>query len=171
MLEHVGLPTHDGFGRAVRDRLAEGGVALVHTIGRPAPPEATGPWITRHVCPGGHVPAERGRAPLERSGLRLCDLERWRLRCALTLGHRLERLSARAGEAEAMRGARFVRLWRFCLAGCEATFRHGRQDVWRIQIARRAHAVPISRDYPCREGVGGLGRAAGWAPVGRCGLR
>jgi cyclopropane-fatty-acyl-phospholipid synthase len=161
MFEHVGLPNYGAFFRTVHDRLAEGGVALVHTIGRPAPPEATGPWIARHIFPGGYIPALSEVAPpLERSGLRLCDLECWRLHYALTLRHWFERFSARAGEAEALLGARFVRTWRFYLAASEATFRHGRQDVWQLQLARRADAVPITRDYLYREGAGNLRHAA-----------
>ncbi len=97
----------------------------------------------------------------EHVGMRLCDLACWRLHCALTLGHWLERFSARAEEARALQGALFVRLWRFYLAACEATFRLGRQDVWQVQLVRRPDAVPITRDYLCREGAGDLRRAAG----------
>jgi cyclopropane-fatty-acyl-phospholipid synthase len=148
MFEHVGLPNYRTYFRAIRDRLTPDGVALVHTIGRPAPPEATNPFIAKHIFPGGYVPALSDVAPaIEYSGLRLCDLECWRHHYAYTLRHWFDRFSARAREAEAIYDARFVRMWRFYLAASEQSFRFGPQDVWQIQLAQRADAVPITRDY------------------------
>ena len=46
MFEHVGVPHYRTYFDTVRDRLTEDGVALIHTIGRAAPPGTTSPWIT-----------------------------------------------------------------------------------------------------------------------------
>jgi cyclopropane-fatty-acyl-phospholipid synthase len=144
----VGLPNYGTYFRAIRDRLTTDGVALVHTIGRPARPAPTNPFIHRHIFPGGYVPSLSEVAPaIERAGLRPCDIECWRLHYALTLRHWHDRFTARAAEAEAIHDARFVRMWRFYLAASEATFRWGRQDVWQFQLAKTADAVPITRDY------------------------
>jgi cyclopropane-fatty-acyl-phospholipid synthase len=148
MFEHVGLPNYATYFRGVHDRLAERGVALIHTIGRPAPPEATNPFIAKHIFPGGYIPSLSEVAPaIEASGLRLCDLECWRLHYAMTLRHWFDRFTARAGEAEAMLGPEFVRMWRFYLVASEMSFRHARQDVFQFQLARAVDAVPITRDY------------------------
>ena len=42
---------------------------------------------------------------------------------------------------------RFCRMFEFYLAGCELTFRHGGHFVWQMQLAHRADAVPLTRDY------------------------
>ena len=152
MFEHVGLPNYDAYFRTVHDRLAEGGVALIHMIGRAGRPEATNPWIAKYIFPGGYVPALSDvAAPIERSRLRIADLECLRLHYAMTLRHWHDRFAARESEAEAMNDARFVRMWKFYLVASEQTFRHGRQDVFQFQLSRGVDAVPITRDYLYRD--------------------
>lgn len=148
MFEHVGAPNFLSYFRTVRARLVEDGVALIHSIGRTAPPKATNPWIAKYIFPGGYVPSlsEALRA-VEESGLRIGDVECLRLHYALTLRHWFDRFSAKAARAEALKDRQFVRMWRFYLAACEQTFRHGPQDVFQLQLCRRADAVPITRDY------------------------
>ena len=121
---------------------------MIHSIGRTAPPKATNPWIAKYIFPGGYVPSlsEALRA-IEESGLRIGDVECLRLHYALTLRHWFDRFSAKSARAEALKDRQFVRMWRFYLAACEQTFRHGPQDVFQLQLCRRADAVPITRDY------------------------
>ena len=148
MFEHVGLPQYPAYFRTIRDRLAPDGIALVHTIGRAARPAPTSPWIARHIFPGGYVPtlSEMMRG-VEGSGLFQTDVEVWRLHYAMTLRHWFDRFAAREAEARALYGERFCRMWRFYLAASEQTFRHGRQVVFQVQLARRQDAVPLTRDY------------------------
>jgi cyclopropane-fatty-acyl-phospholipid synthase len=156
MFEHVGVPNYGAYFRALRDRLAPDGVALVHTIGRLMPPGATSPWIQKYIFPGGYVPAlSEMMRPIEALHLQTTDVEVWRMHYAETLRHWYERFVARAEEAERLYDARFVRMWRWYLAGCEMNFRHHRQAVFQVQLARRKDAVPITRDYlyPAVRGV------------------
>ncbi|NAZ37622.1 cyclopropane-fatty-acyl-phospholipid synthase family protein [Rubellimicrobium sp. CFH 75288] len=150
MFEHVGLPNYGTYFRAVRDRLTEDGVALIHTIGSPSPPMPTNPWIRKYIFPGGYIPSLSEIMPaVERAGLWLADCECWRLHYAMTLRHWHDRFMAHREEAERLHDARFVRMWRFYLAGSEQTFRFGRQLVFQLQLSRRVDAVPITRDYLC----------------------
>ena len=41
----------------------------------------------------------------------------------------------------------FVRMWRFYLVACEATFEEMYQGVFHFQLAHRQYAVPVTRDY------------------------
>jgi len=148
MFEHVGAPNFGTFFGVLRDRLTEDGVALIHTIGRTAPPAATNPWIARYIFPGGYVPSlSEVVTAVEDSGLRVADIECLRLHYALTLRCWFDRFNAQADVAAALKDARFVRMWRYYLAASEQTFRHGPQDVFQVQLCRRADAVPITRDY------------------------
>ncbi|MBV0891080.1 cyclopropane-fatty-acyl-phospholipid synthase family protein [Paracoccus sp. Z118] len=148
MFEHVGRPNYGAYFRVVRDRLTEDGIALIHTIGHAAPSAPSNAWIRKHIFPGGHVPSMSEVTPaIERTGLRVADIECWRLHYAMTLRHWFDRFTARAAEAQAIHDARFVRMWKFYLAACEATFRCGRNDVWQFQLSRRTDAAPITRDY------------------------
>ena len=52
-----------------------------------------------------------------------------------------------ATRSEALYDERFCRMWEFYLVGCELSFRHMNQMVFQMQIAKRQHAVPTTRDY------------------------
>ncbi|MCC5887403.1 MAG: class I SAM-dependent methyltransferase [Gammaproteobacteria bacterium] len=149
MFEHVGRSAYPVFFDLLRARLASGGIALLHTIGRPGPPIlATNPWIERHIFPGGYIPsASEVIGPLERSGLVLCDLEVWRRHYAYTLHHWQQRFQAHRQTFAASKGERFCRLWEFYLAACESAFANGELEVFHFQLATDQDAVPLTRDY------------------------
>lgn len=148
MFEHVGVPQYLTYFRKVRDLLTADGVALIHTIGRAAPPGSTNPWIAKYIFPGGYIPAlSETMAAIERSGLVQTDVEIWRLHYAMTLRHWHDRFMARRDQAAALYDERFVRMWKFYLAASEQVFRHAGQCVFQIQLARDQAAVPLTRDY------------------------
>lgn len=148
MFEHVGAPHYREYFQHLRDMLSEDGVALIHTIGRAAPPARTSPWIAKYIFPGGYVPAmsECLRA-VEKENLWVTDIEVWRLHYAETLKHWHDRFMARVDEAQEIYDERFCRMWRFYLVASELTFRLHRQCVFQFQISRRQEAVPLTRDY------------------------
>ena len=148
MFEHVGLPHYDAYFKNIHDRLSPDGIALVHTIGWTGPPDATNPWIAKYIFPGGYIPTmSEVMQSVETSPLWTADVEVWRLHYAETLRHWSERFAANEDKVRALYDDRFVRMWRFYLAACEQTFRHGRQAVFQFQLSRRIDAVPLTRDY------------------------
>ncbi len=148
MFEHVGLPHYDTYFNTIRNRLTTDGIALVHTIGWTGPPDATNPWIAKYIFPGGYIPTmSEVLRSVETSRLWAADVEVWRLHYAETLRHWTERFEANEDKVRALYDDRFVRMWRFYLAACEQTFRHGRQAVFQFQLSRRIDAVPLTRDY------------------------
>jgi cyclopropane-fatty-acyl-phospholipid synthase len=148
MFEHVGAPHYTEYFDLIRDRLSSDGIALIHTIGRAAPPGTTSPWITKYIFPGGYVPAlSEMAAAVEKAGLYPTDLEVWRLHYAETLRHWHDRFEANEDQARALYDDRFCRMWRFYLKASEHCFRHNRQCVFQFQLARKQDAVPLTRDY------------------------
>ena len=148
MFEHVGADYYDAFFAQIASLLDENGVALISTIGRADGPGATNSWITRHIFPGGHIPALSEIVPsVERAGLIVCDIEVLRLHYAETLAHWRASFAARREEAEALYGLKFCRMWEFYLAGCECAFRFDVELVFQLQLANSMDAVPITRDY------------------------
>lgn len=148
MFEHVGVPQYRKFFSQLRKSLAPDGVALVHSIGRIAPPSRTSPWISKYIFPGGYIPAlsEMARA-IEKEDLWLTDLEVWRLHYAKTLRHWFNRFVANIDQAALLYDEKFCRMWKFYLAASEQSFLHGRQAVFQVQLAREQGAVPFTRDY------------------------
>jgi cyclopropane-fatty-acyl-phospholipid synthase len=152
MFEHVGADNWRRFFEVCRDRLAEDGAALLHTIGFLDGPYVTSPFITRRVFPGAQLPAlSELMAAIEGTGLIVTDVEVLRLHYAFTLRAWRRRFLARRDETEALYGARFARMWEFYLAACEAAFRYRGLAVYQVQFARRLDAVPLTRGYVERE--------------------
>jgi cyclopropane-fatty-acyl-phospholipid synthase len=148
MLEHVGLPQYDTYFGKVHDLLAPEGVALIHTIGQVAPPRPTSDWLAKYIFPGGYVPSLSELAPpIERSGLWATDIEALRGHYARTLNHWRQRFEAALPQVRAMNDDRFIRMWRFYLVACEATFEQARQGVFQFQLSHAQYAVPVTRDY------------------------
>jgi cyclopropane-fatty-acyl-phospholipid synthase len=85
-------------------------------------------------------------AVIERSGLVVTDLEILRLHYARTLRLWRDRFMARRPEVVALYDERFCRMWEFYLALCEVGFRHRSNIVFQMQLAKRADAVPITRE-------------------------
>jgi len=152
MFEHVGVNHYDTFFRKCARLLADDGVMLLHSIGRPEGPGITNPWIAKYIFPGGYIPAvsEVVRA-IERAGLLIADIEILRLHYAETLRHWRERFLAHREEAERLYDARFVRMWEFYLAASEMSFREQSMMVMQIQITKRQDVVPLTREYITRE--------------------
>ena len=148
MLEHVGLAHLPTYFDKVAHLLAPGGVALIHTIAITAPPGPKSKWLDRYIFPGGYIPALSELAPaMEASGLWTTDIEIWRLHYAMTLRHWLARFDAAREEVLAAFDERFVRMWRYYLVICIVSFEENLQGVAQIQLAHRADAVPLTRDY------------------------
>lgn len=148
MFEHVGLPHYDTYFQKIRDLLTPDGVALVHTIGRCASPDATNPWISKYIFPGGYVPSMSEVLPaIEKANLWLDDIEALRLHYATTLRHWYDRFQSNREKVAAIYDDQFVRMWRFYLVASEQTFRFGPQAVFQFQLSRAQDAVPLTRDY------------------------
>ena len=77
----------------------------------------------------------------------MTDIEILRRHYAETLRHWRLNFWARRAEIARQYGERFCRMWEFYLAGSESAFRFGGLFVFQIQLAKRADALPIVRDY------------------------
>ncbi len=161
MLEHVGLPHYEEYFSRVHDVLNPGGIALIHTIGRTAPPSPTSPWLAKYIFPGGYVPSLSDlSAPLERSGLWTADIEVLRGHYGPTLNHWRQRFEANLDAVRRMYDDRFIRMFRFYLTACEMAFEEQWQAVFQFQLSRGQHAVPATRAYLYRDREAGKVRHA-----------
>ncbi|MFT3729933.1 MAG: cyclopropane-fatty-acyl-phospholipid synthase family protein [Hyphomicrobium sp.] len=148
MFEHVGLKDYDTFFNVICRCLKDDGVAVVHSIGRSDGRSAMNPWFAKYIFPGSYVPSLAEVFPsIENAGLIVTDVEILRLHYADTLAAWRTRFLARRGEAAALLGDRFCRMWEFYLAAGEAGFRYGGLMVFQIQLAKKIDTVPLKRDY------------------------
>lgn len=148
MLEHVGAHHLTDYFLAVRDRLGPNGVALIHSISSKAPPGVTGPFIRKHIFPGGYAPSlSETFAAIEKSGLWPLDNEIWRVHYARTLEEWRSRFDVVRPQVVEMYDERFARMWELYLAACECVFDFGASLVFQIQLGRERDGVPLTRDY------------------------
>jgi cyclopropane-fatty-acyl-phospholipid synthase len=168
MLEHVGVGQLGDYFLNVRDRLAPDGVALVHSITTKSPPGVTGPFIRKHIFPGGYSPSlSETVAAIELSGLWTLDVEIWRVHYARTLRVWRERFVAGMDGLPPRYDDRFKRMWELYLASCECVFRYGSSAVMHLQLGRERDAVPLTRGYIAEAEAALRAREAGLAAAAR----
>jgi cyclopropane-fatty-acyl-phospholipid synthase len=148
MLEHVGLEHYPQLGRVVRDALTVNGRALIHSIGR----NQRGlphPWIERRIFPGAYAPSLGEMTQIfEPCSLSVLDVENLRLHYARTLRHWLERYEASLAQVRVMFDERFVRMWRYYLAGSIAAFDTGTLQLFQVLVTPyNNNDIPPTRDY------------------------
>jgi cyclopropane-fatty-acyl-phospholipid synthase len=142
MLEAVGEAYWPTYFRALRDRLAPDGVAVLQVITiaeeRYAAYRRGADFIQRHIFPGGMLPTSRILQDLAAaSGLRLDHQETFGDSYARTLADWHQRfVHALRDVARCGLDQRFQRLWRYYLAYCEGGFRAGAIDVGFYRLRR-----------------------------------
>jgi cyclopropane-fatty-acyl-phospholipid synthase len=130
MLEAVGYAQYPTFFAACDRLLAPGGLAAIQVIGMPDQRferyRRKEDWIQRYIFPGSLLPSlEALQTAMSRaSGLMVVGLEEIGPHYADTLKAWRERFFASLPEVRALGfDDRFVRIWDFYLASCEALFR------------------------------------------------
>jgi cyclopropane-fatty-acyl-phospholipid synthase len=150
MVEAVGREYWPGYFRTVARALKPGGYACIQTI---VMDDALWPdyvrgtdFIQQYIFPGGCLPC---RTEFERhareAGLEVVDAFAFGADYALTLRHWRERFLARRARVLALGfDERFLRLWEFYLAYCEAAFAEGNTDVVQYTLRNPLHADGMS---------------------------
>ena len=148
MFEHVGTRNYIDYFEAIRNKLKKNGIALIHTIGRMAPPGNNSPWLDKYIFPGGYSPAlSEIVASVEKNYLCITDVEVWRLHYAKTLRHWHSRFTENEKLIREIYGDRFCRMWRYYLISSEISFRYYQHVVFQVQITKEQEAVPLTRNY------------------------
>jgi len=148
MFEHVGREYYSTFFEKVRALLVDGGVGVLHTIGRERE-AGLDPFISKYIFPGAYLPTigQLGDSMAE-AGLVMTDMENLRLHYARTLDSWAERFEARVEEIRDRFGERFVRMWRFYLHGCSSGFKWGDLRVFQITFTNGLNsALPMTRSH------------------------
>ena len=134
--------------KRIRNKLKKNGIALIHTIGRMAPPGNNSPWLDKYIFPGGYSPAlSEMVASVEKNYLCITDVEVWRLHYAKTLRHWHSRFTENEKLIREIYGDRFCRMWRYYLISSEISFRYYQHVVFQVQITKEQEAVPLTRNY------------------------
>ena len=153
MFEHVGRARYRAFLERWRGLLADGGLSVLHTIGRMRPQQPD-PWIRRYIFPGGYLPAlPQIASHSAEAGLWCLDVENLRQHYARTLAAWSANYRRARDQVVAMHGERFARMWWLYLQGAEAAFRWGGLHLWQVALARDDQAAwPLNREVRPEDG-------------------
>jgi len=140
MFEHVGEKYWPVYFDCVKHCLKPGGKAMIQSITLDdrlfeTLHDYTG-FIEYYIFPGGMLPSKsRFRAAAEKAGLRCKEIFGFGQDYARTLRHWLQRFDAHADTIRALGyDEPFMRLWRFYLASCIASFDSRRTDVMQAEV-------------------------------------
>ncbi|MDZ4168381.1 MAG: cyclopropane-fatty-acyl-phospholipid synthase family protein [Coriobacteriia bacterium] len=142
MFEAVGERWWPTFFGRVRDLLAPNGAAAIQGItiedARFEDYRDHPDFIQRYIFPGGMLPSpERFRVAAEAQGLRMCEPHFFGASYAATLSEWAQRFEAAAPGVRALGfDERFMRMWRYYLAYCQAGFKAGTIDVMQVRLER-----------------------------------
>lgn len=144
MFEHVGKQYWPEYFRTIKQRLKPGGTAMVQTITLDDRlfvelGNTTG-FIEKYIFPGGMLPSKtRFRAEADAAGLKCNELFAFGLDYARTLSEWSLRFEAHIDQVRALGyDERFIRMWRFYLSCCIASFVSKRTDVMQAELTHAA---------------------------------
>ena len=148
MFEHVGKANMKNFLENVRTVLRPDGLLLLHTIGKTVE-EPTNNWIRKYIFPGCYLPdlgsILRNCTSL---GLSFIDCENMRVHYSKTLDNWAERFEKNEARIRSMFDDRFIRMWRFYLAGCSTVFRMGNMHLFQLLFSAGVrNDLPLTRDW------------------------
>ena len=148
MLEHVGHHNFEKFFQFIENHLKPKGVAVIHSIGRYGLPAHTNPWLEKYIFPGGYLPTfSQMTHAIEKTSLKITDIEVMRLHYAETLKKWREKFFKNKSFLPKTYDEKFSRMWEFYLLASEYFFRSGGGMVFQFQLAKDQGVVPLDRKY------------------------
>jgi len=136
MCEHVGPKNYRVLMQTAHDRLRQGGLFLLHTIGGNLEVTTNDTWLDTHIFPGAVLPSAVG---LSRAFDGLFVLEDWHSfgpDYDRTLMAWNERFEASWPNFQERYGEPFRRMWRYYLLTCAGTFRARKTQLWQVVLSK-----------------------------------
>lgn len=144
MFEHVGVRNYRSYFEVARRCLADdapdGGLFLLHSIGRNRSAVRTDPWIARYIFPNSMLPSMVQIAEALEGVFVVEDWHNFGADYDLTLQAWRGNIERAWDGLPARYDARFRRMWRYYLAGAMASFRARRLQLWQLVLSPRGVA-------------------------------
>jgi len=135
MFEHVGHKNYATFFAMMRRSLADGGLALLHTIGKERSQTTIDPWTEKYIFPNGALPSMAELAAAAEARFVVEDWHNFGADYDRTLMAWHARFEAAWPELRARLPERFYRMWRYYLLSCAGTFRARRNHLWQLVLS------------------------------------
>ncbi len=140
MFEHVGHKNHRAYLEVAHRCLKDGGLFLLHTIGKTRSDSSPDPWIDRYIFPNGELPSLAQVARAAEGLFLIEDVHNFGADYDTTLMAWHRNFEAAWPRFAARFGERFHRMWRYYLLACAGAFRARSIQLWQIVLAKEGHA-------------------------------
>ena len=128
MFEHVGYKNYRNYMEVARRCLNDGGLFLLHTIGRNTSSNATEPWINKYIFPNGMIPSPEQISKSVQGLLVIEDWHNFGQDYDPTLMAWNENFQKNYDNLKERYDERFKRMWEYYLLMCAGTFRSRRNQ-------------------------------------------
>jgi len=135
MFEHVGHKNHHTYFEVARRCLKEGGLFLLHTIGKNRRHSTPDPWIDRYIFPNGDLPSLDQIAEAVEDQFVIEDLHSFGADYDRTLMAWNENFQAAWPELSRQFDLRFKRMWEYYLQACAGAFRSRELQLWQLVLS------------------------------------
>ncbi len=143
MFEHVGKGRHRKFFEVVARVMEDGGLFLLHTIGK-VHPSTQSRWIRKYIFPGGYLPSiEEVLRAIRHLDFNLIDIDDWRLHYYFTLKEWLKRFHSASNYVREKYGDEFFRMWELYLVASAVSFYNGSNHLFQFLFSKG-----VVNDYP-----------------------
>ncbi|MCL2310628.1 MAG: cyclopropane fatty acyl phospholipid synthase [Proteobacteria bacterium] len=136
MFEHVGPKNYRTYMEVARRCLADGGLFLLHTIGKNHPSAAADPWIDKYIFPNGVIPVIGEIANAASKLFVVEDLHNFGADYDRTLMAWHANFESAWPRFAAKMGQRFYRMWRYYLLSCAGAFRARDTQLWQWVLSK-----------------------------------
>lgn len=136
MFEHVGQKNYQDYMHVVHRCLPEGGLFLLHTIGRNETGHGTDPWIDKYIFPHGELPTIAGIGKACEHLFVVEDLHNFGTDYDRTLMAWHANFEAAWPTFASTLGERFERMWRYYLLSCAGSFRARDIQLWQWVLSK-----------------------------------
>jgi cyclopropane-fatty-acyl-phospholipid synthase len=147
MFEHVGRKNYRHFMQVASRCLKDGGLMLLHTIGKNQRHTPTDPWIDKYIFPNGELPALSQISDALEGLFILEDLHNFGADYDKTLIAWHQNFEAAWPQFRERLGEEFYRMWRYYLLSCAGAFRARDIQLWQLVFSKKG--VPGGYRRPC----------------------
>lgn len=138
MFEHVGRKNYRTFMQVAHRCLKNGGLFLLHTIGKNERRGHTDPWIDKYIFPNGELPALCQITNAAEPYFVVEDLHNFGADYDKTLMAWNENFEKSWPQFSEQLGPRFYRMWRYYLLSCAGAFRARDIQLWQWVFSKQA---------------------------------
>jgi cyclopropane-fatty-acyl-phospholipid synthase len=136
MFEHVGYKNYKEYMQVANRCLKDGGLFLLHTIGRNTSETTTDSWTNKYIFPNGMTPSTQQVGAATEGLLQIEDWHSFGQYYDTTLMAWHDNFQNHWSELEGTYDARFKRMWQYYLLTAAASFRARRNQLWQLVLSK-----------------------------------